>query len=144
MKALPCLAIAAACLAIACADPPEPAPAQSARTGLFVSVHIPESLIPLERVARYEDPLEAELVKQGLGEITGGGTQLGPRKADGKQDILGVDLDVDLTDASRGLPALRAALRKLNAPPGTELTYESGGKPLKEPLWGSHPAPDER
>jgi hypothetical protein len=42
---------------------------------------------------------------------------------------------VELTDAGRGLPALRAALRKLEAPPGTELSYESGGKSVKEPLW---------
>ena len=139
MRALPCLAIAAACLVAACADPPEPA-----ATGLFVSVHIPEALMPLERVARYEDPLTTELVRQGLGEVTGGGTQLGARKPDGKHDILGVDLDVDLADARRGLPALRAALRRLNAPPGTELVYESGGKPVKEPLWEGRPTPDER
>lgn len=139
MRALPCLVTAAACLVAACAEPPEPAPA-----GLFVSVHIPEALMPLERVARYEDPLATELVKQGLGEVTGGGTQLGARKPDGKREILGVDLDVDLADASRGLPALRAALRKLKAPPGTELVYKSGGKPVKEPLWDSRPAPDER
>jgi hypothetical protein len=139
MKALQCVAIAAACLAAACADPPASAPA-----GLFVSVQIPEALMPLERVARYEDPLAAELLKQGLGEITGGGTRFGPRGPDGKQDIVGVDLDVDLADAGRGLPALRAALRKLHAPAGTELVYDSGGETVKEPLWSDHPAPDER
>jgi hypothetical protein len=135
MRRLPPLACAATFLLAACADPPESALKPAAGKALFVSVHIPEPLIPLERVARYEDPLEAALQEHGLGEVTGGGTQLGPRKPDGKASILGIDLDVELTDAGRGLPALRAALRKLEAPPGTELSYESGGKSVKEPLW---------
>jgi hypothetical protein len=130
------LTVAVTCLLAACTDPPrpDPAPAKPSGSALFVSVRIPQPLIPLERVARYEDPVEAALKKQGLGEVTGGGSQLGPRKPDGKYDILGIDLDVELTDADQGLPALRAVLRELEAPPGTELIYESGGKPVKEPL----------
>jgi hypothetical protein len=129
------LGCAMACLLTACADPAEPAPAGPAENALFVSVQIPEPLIPLQRVARFENPLEAALKRQRLGEVTGGGSQLGPRRPDGKYQILGVDLDVELSDAARGLPALRAALRDLKAPPGTVLVYESGGQSVKESLW---------
>jgi hypothetical protein len=116
---------------------PEPEEAgEDSGAGLFVMVHIPESIEPLERGSKYEDPLNAALQAQGLGEVTGGGTQLGPPKADGSSEVTAVDIDVDLVDAERGLPALRAELRKLNPPKGTELSYEGeDGEHIKEVLW---------
>lgn len=44
--------------------------------GLFVVVRIPESLTPLERGAKYEDPLHEALQARGLGEVSGGGTSI--------------------------------------------------------------------
>lgn len=129
---------ASLCLLAAC-TPAEPDGAQAdeaSGTELFVMVQIPESIEPLERGSKYEDPLNAALQAQGLGEVTGGGTQLGPPKADGSSEITSVDIDVDLVDAERGLPALRAELKKLNPPKGTELTYEGkDGEVIKEVLW---------
>jgi hypothetical protein len=103
--------------------------------GLFVVVHIPVSIEPMERGSKYEDPLDAALRAQGLGEVSGGGTLLGAPRPDGSSEVESVDIDVDLVDAERGLPALRAELKKLNPPQGTELSYEdAAGKPVKEIL----------
>lgn len=128
------LALLPFCLLIGCAEPETERPSQSG--GLFVAVHIPEALNPLERGAKYEEPLDTALRAKSLGEVTGGGTQLGQRKPDGTHDISSIDLDVELADAERGLPLLRAELRKLHPPQGTELSYEtSDGRHLKESLW---------
>lgn len=116
----------------ACSARETPAPPDAS---LFVAVRIPEALTPLERGAKYEDPLHEALQSQGLGEVSGGGTRLGSPDADGRQDIEAVDIDVELVDADRGLPALRAELKKLNAPGGTALSYEREGRHFEEPLW---------
>lgn len=125
------------CLLAACAPAePEPEVGEDSGAGLLVVVQIPESILPEERGRKYEDPLNAALQEQGLGEVSGGGTLLGPPKADGSSEVASVDIDVDLVDAERGLPALRAELKKLKPPEGTELTYEGkDGLQVKEPLW---------
>jgi hypothetical protein len=124
-------------LLAACAPAePEPGAGEESDASLFVLVQIPESIEPLERGSKYEDPLNAALQAQGLGEVTGGGTQLGPPKADGSSEVTSVDIDVDLVDAERGLPALRSELKKLNPPKGTELSYENAdGEVIEELLW---------
>ena len=119
-------------LLMACSPPP---PSGEPASGLFVVVRIPESLSPLERGAKYEDPLHAELRRRGVGEVSGGGTGLGPASEDGRREIQSVDIDVELIDAERGLPTLRAALKELDAPPGTGLSYERDGRRIDEPLW---------
>ena len=131
-------ALCASMWLLATCTPAAPEPEEASEVsgaGLFVMVHIPESIEPLERGSKYEDPLNAALQAQGLGEVTGGGTQLGPLKADGSSEVTAVDIDVDLVDAGRGLPALRAELKKLNPPKGTELSYEEDGENIKEVLW---------
>lgn len=118
--------------ALAGCTAPEPPPAT---VGLFVVVHIPQGLNPLERTARYEEPIGRALQARGLGDVSGGGSQMGPPKADGTHDLISVDIDVDLSDAARGLPALRAELRKLHPPPGTQLSYTGAdGSPVHETL----------
>ena len=133
------LRILFASLWLAACSPAEPESAEEGEdsgAGLFVVVHIPESILPEERGSKYEDPLNDALQTQGLGEVSGGGTLLGPPKADGSSEVAAVDIDVDLVDAERGLPALRAELKKLNPPQGTELSYEGpDGLAIKEPLW---------
>ncbi|HUQ11512.1 MAG TPA: hypothetical protein VM146_14460 [Steroidobacteraceae bacterium] len=124
----PLLALMAATLA-GCA-PPEPPPQPR---GLFVVVHIPEGLIPLERAARYEEPLGQALEARGLGEVSGGGSQMSPPRPDGTHEIISIDIDVDLADAAHGLPALREELHKLHPPPGTQLAYTGAdGSPVQE------------
>ncbi len=121
-----------ALLAAGCAG--EAAPSDD-ETGVFVDVRIPGSIMPLDRGAKYEDPLDAALKAAGLGEITGGGSQLGPPKADGTSEITSVDLDVELTNGPEGLALLRKKLKELNAPKGTTLIYDLDGKDTEEKLW---------
>ena len=119
-----------AALLTGCTSAETPAPA----TGLFVVVHIPEGLVPLERAAKYEDPLGDALQNRHAGEVSGGGTQIA-RRADGSQAPVAVDIDVDLVDALHGLPALREEMRKLDPPPGTELSYTGlDGRHVREAL----------
>jgi hypothetical protein len=77
----------------------------------FVLARITEHVEPLERGERYEDPLAAFLHERGLGEVTGGGSQL---NAEGEIEFADVELElVNLDDAItqlvRQLEAMGAA-----------------------------------
>ncbi len=80
----------------------------------FFYVRIPESIGPLVRGDRYEDPLQEALSSAGLGEVTGGGSQLGEGDS-----IAYCGLDVVVTDRERGLTIIRETLQGLGAPPST-------------------------
>jgi hypothetical protein len=86
----------------------------AARGEHFVYVRIPEPLRPPERGDKYEDPLDAALAEVGLGEVTGGGQQLGEGGS-----IVYCGVDVVLRDRIAGLAFLKGALRRLVAPAGT-------------------------
>jgi hypothetical protein len=60
----------------------------------------------------YEDELEEELERLGLGEVVGGGTWL---------DGSGCDIHVAVRDPVAGLRVIREVLRRLNAPPSTRI-----------------------
>ena len=63
----------------------------------FVLARITEHVEPIERGERYEDPLADFLNEHGLGEVTGGGSQL---NADGEIEFADVELElVNLDDA---------------------------------------------
>ena len=81
------------------------------RGGHFVYVRIPEPLRPFDRGDKYEEPLAAALAEAGLGEVTGGGQQLGEGDS-----IVYCGVDVILSDRTRGLALLRHELRRLGAP----------------------------
>jgi hypothetical protein len=113
----------------------KPATQEDVQTAVtFVFVKIPESIMPIERGDKYEDPLDEALKKAGLGEVTGGGSQLGDPNADGSPHIEWVGIDVDLLDLSRGLPFLRGELKRLGAPQGTTLEFNVDGVETSEPL----------
>lgn len=80
----------------------------------FFYVRIPESLGPLERGDCYEDPLQQALAAAELGEVTGGGSQLGEGNT-----IAYCGLDVVVTDRDRGLELIRETMRRLGASPAT-------------------------
>ena len=103
-------------------------------SSVFVFVKIPESIMPIERGKKYEDPLDIALKKAGVGEITGGGSQLGEPDKNGSPTIDWVGIDVDLTDQAAGLPLLKAELKRLGAPQGTTLEYELEGKTTTDVL----------
>ena len=100
----------------------------------FVYIKIPESVGPLNRGDRYEDPLQASLDAHRLGEVTGGGSQLGDEQPDGTRSIEFCGIDVELTDLDRGRALLRAQLLELGAPRGTELHFTVGDVRLQDEL----------
>ena len=118
--------------------------AASAESPHFVFVRIPEPIGPLDRAAKYEDPLNESLQAQELGEVTGGGSMLSAPKTDGSRDIEWVGVDVDLVDLDRGLALMKRKLVALKVPLGTVLEYESGGQNLELRLgtkgWAHHPS----
>jgi hypothetical protein len=100
----------------------------------FVFVRVPEQVQPVERGAKYEDPLNAVLKREGVGEVSGGGSQLSAPDSNGKKTIEWVGIDVDLSDFEKGMPILKRELLRLGAPPETILEYKRNGKKLEEPL----------
>jgi hypothetical protein len=44
---------------------------------IFLGVRIPEAIYPTQREEKYGAPLELALQAAGIGEVTGGGTQMG-------------------------------------------------------------------
>ena len=98
---------------------------------LFVYIKIPADMKPMDRGDLFEDPLQEALEKDGLGTITGGGSQLLEEDSN-KIDFCGID--VDLYEAAQGLELLRREMIRLNAPPGTVLIYELNGHEWEEPV----------
>jgi len=89
----------------------------------FVLARITEHVEPLERGERYEDPLTAFLNQHGLGEVTGGGSQL---NANGEIEFADVELElVNLDDA---ITKLVQQLEAMGAPFGSSIQFaaESG------------------
>ena len=101
---------------------------------IFVYVKIPESIGPMDRGDKYEDPLDECLARSALGEISGGGTQLGDERPDGTRPIEFCGIDVDVTDLPKALALLRSELKSLGAPDGTEIHYTVDGVQLQDEL----------
>jgi hypothetical protein len=80
----------------------------------FFYIRIPEPLLPADRGMKYEDPLADVLRAAQLGEVTGGGQQLGEGNS-----IVYCGVDVILSERVRGLEVLREALFQLGAPSNT-------------------------
>ena len=100
----------------------------------FVYIKIPGELGPIARGERFEDPIQESLDSQALGEISGGGSQLGEERSDGTLAIEFCGLDVELRDLERGRALLRTRLIELGAPEGTELHYTVGDTKLQDEL----------
>ena len=101
---------------------------------VFVFVKVPESIMPIDRGEKYEDPLDAALKQEKLGEVTGGGSQLSEPDAEGRRSVEWVGLDVELTELARGIPFLKKQLLRLGAPAGTTLEFQREGNQVVEPL----------
>jgi hypothetical protein len=95
-------------------------------TSVLVIARLNDRAQPIDRGDLYEDPLDAILKDQGLGEVTGGGTQLGK-----DNEIEFCDIEIQLHAASdESLDALKSALEELGAPKGSKLIVESSGQEL--------------
>jgi hypothetical protein len=77
-------------------------------------VRIPGNIHPLERESRFEEPLDAALKKTGVGEVAGGGEQMGSGN-----EVVYCGLDVYVKDRETGFQFLRQALRSLPVPDET-------------------------
>jgi hypothetical protein len=96
-----------------------------------VVARLAESLQPVVRGARYEDPLGAALNQQQCGRVVGGGTQLNERM---ETDF--IDVELALADLDGALAVARATLASLDAPVGSTLHFMREGKPRALPISG--------
>ena len=83
-------------------------------------------LQPIDR-GMFEDPLHDDLEKAGLGQVTGGGTQLAEEPA----GIAYCDIEFELTDASEAsLAWLINQLERIGAPKGSKLHVDGKAVPF--------------
>jgi hypothetical protein len=94
--------------------------------GHMVVAQLNMRLQPMDR-GTFEDPLHGDLEKAGLGQITGGGTQM----ADEPAGIAYCDIEVELTDASEAtLKWLVGQFEKMGAPRGSLLHVDGKSTPF--------------
>ena len=86
-----------------------------------------EHIEPIDRGARYEDPLQAALDGEHAGQVTGGGSQLNEH---GGIDYVDVEIEVANLDGALGI--ISDALEKAGAPQGSELVHGEDGRVLRE------------
>lgn len=103
----------------------------------FVYVKTLDPVGPTDRGREYEDALEEMLAARGLGEISGGGSQLGENEPDGTPTIAFCGIDIDASDREAVVALLRDRLPSLGAPVGTEIHYTSEGERLQDELRSS-------
>lgn len=116
-------------------SPATPRGAATREAPLFVYIKMPAHIEPLDRATRFEDPLQASLDAAALGEITGGGSQLSEANSECRRHIESCGIDVDLYDVEQGLALLRRELVRLQAPPGTVLLNELGGRTCEQGVY---------
>jgi len=95
-----------------------------------LTVTIPGNIQPLERGARFADPLDQALKVAALGEIGDEGTQMGV--VDGRLGIIAADIEVTVSDLDSGLALIRKVLKAAGAPAATTITQ-------REPIVVVHP-----
>lgn len=93
----------------------------------LVYIRLPGRIEPLERGDRFEDPLIEALAKVGAGEVTGGGSSLGPEDAEGRRfvEFAGIDIDTYNVDLARSVA--RSTMTASKAPAGTQVEFTREG-----------------
>ncbi len=95
-------------------------------SSVLVIARLNDRIQPIQRGDLYEDPLNVLLRKQSLGEVTGGGTQLGK-----DYEIEFCDIEIQLYDSSdKSLETVKGSLEELGARKGSKLILESTGQEL--------------
>ncbi|MGE5671887.1 MAG: hypothetical protein ACM31E_10610, partial [Fibrobacterota bacterium] len=82
----------------------------SEKKTISVTAQINQPVMPIQRGEIYEDPLFNALAEKQLGETTGGGSML---KESGEINF--VDIEIELTDATLGIPFVINKLESLGA-----------------------------
>jgi len=81
-----------------------------------VTARLYEHIEPLDRGERYEDPLDAALRDAGVGEVTGGGSQMGELG-----EIEFADIEIQVSDMDAALLVIAQTLEQAGAPAGSQL-----------------------
>jgi hypothetical protein len=95
----------------------------------FVFAKIMDPIGAVDRGRKYADPLQEALEERGLGEVSGGGTEV---TDDGR--VAWVGIDIELADLQGALEFTRQRLRELGAPLGSVLEYRVGDKNVVKPI----------
>lgn len=96
----------------------------------LVRARVYEHIEPMDR-GRYEDPLSELLESKGLGQVTGGGSQLDPQGG-----IAFADIEVALLNLDGALDIVTETLERLGAPEGSELLDATDDRVLR--TFGKH------
>ncbi len=80
-----------------------------------------EHIEPLDRGERYEDPLDSALRAADLGEVTGGGSQLGELG-----EIEFADIEIRVLSVDDALPVIVRSLEDAGAPVGSQILSNAG------------------
>jgi hypothetical protein len=92
--------------------------------GEFITARLNAKVQPIDRGDYYEDPLSETLKAAGLGDVTGGGTQM----TDEPCGIEFCDLEICVHDTDeQTIAAITSRLNDLGAPKGSRLIVESTG-----------------
>ncbi|HJR65613.1 MAG TPA: hypothetical protein VJ802_04240 [Gemmatimonadaceae bacterium] len=95
----------------------------------LVVARIPEHIEPMDRGARYEDPVQDALAIRELGVVTGGGSQL-----TAAAEIGYVDVELALADLDGALEVVQRILEDAGAPVGSQLLFEQDGVGVERPF----------
>lgn len=94
-----------------------------------VNARIWEPVQPMDRIVRYEDPLDMALEERHLGGISGEGCQ-----SSDEREIEFVDIDLELANIDSALDLIRQVLEEAGAPAGSELRFEKDGEEVAIPF----------
>lgn len=94
-----------------------------------VVARIPEHIEPMERGARYEDPIQDALSIRMLGWVTGGGSQL-----TSAAEIGYVDVELALANLDEALDVAQRILEDAGAPVGSLFLFEQDGVDVERPF----------
>ena len=95
---------------------------ENAADGIMIIAQLNARVKPIDRGEYFEDPLDDVLQAAGVGEVTGGGTQM----ADDPAGIAFCDLEIVVGDASEQvIQTIITTLEKHGAPKGSKLISEA-------------------
>lgn len=100
--------------------------AQSVETKEFIVAQLNARLLPMHRGEFFEDLLDEDLKKYGIGEITGGGTL---QSQNGEIEYCDIEIEVN-NSSEETVKTIINRLEQLGAPKGSKLKIEAGDREL--------------